>query len=168
MSSFYDKLKKETSEKYLNRYVPKSLSKEQKEEVSKIILDRRAGKSNKITPSFNRQPRRSTYTVQFNKRFDIKDKSLKNLSKYFKIQPAVLNTIYDKGSAAWNTSGSRLGVGREAWSKARVYKAILNILDGRKNGIDKYPRKLQTEGHDYSLVKKAIQFNNFIPKEINK
>ena len=163
--SFYEKLKKETSQKYLDRYVPKSLTKEQKEQVSKIILDRRAGKSNKITPTFERQPRRSTFTVQFNKKFpDIKDKSLKNLSKYFKIQPSVLNTIYDKGASAWNSSGSRLGVGREAWAKARVYKAILNILDGRKNGITNYPKKLQTEGNDYSHVKRAIQFNSFIPK----
>lgn len=164
--SFYDKLKKETSEKYLNRYVPKSLSKEQKEKVSKIILDRRAGKSNQITPSFNRPTRRSTFTVQFNKKYgdNLKDKSLKNLSKYFKIQPFVLNTVYNKGASAWNTSGSRLGVTREAWAKARVYKAILNILDGRRNGLNKYPQKLQTEGHDFSLVKKGIQFNNFIPK----
>lgn len=164
--SFYDKLKKETSEKYLNRYVPKSLSKEQKEKVSKIILDRRAGKSNQITPSFNRPTRRSTFTVQFNKKYgdNLKDKSLKNLSKYFKIQPIVLNTIYNKGASAWNSSGSRLGVGREAWAKARVYKAILNILDGRKNGLDKYPEKLKTEGHDFSHVLKGIQFNNFIPK----
>lgn len=164
MSSFYDKLKSETSQKYLDRYVPKSLTKQQKEQVSKIILDRRAGKSNQITPTFNRQPRRSTYTVQFNKKYNLKDKSLKNLSKYFKIQPAVLNTIYDKGSAAWNSSGSRLGVGREAWSKARVYKAILNIMDGRKNGLSSYPEKLKTEGNDFSHVKKGIQFNNFIPK----
>ena len=161
----YEKLKKETSQKYLDRYVPQSLTKQQKEKVSKIILDRRAGKSNKITPSFERAPRRSTYTIQFNKRFpDIKDKSLKNLSKYFKIQPVVLNTVYDKGSGAWNTSGSRLGVGREQWAKARVYKAILNILEGRKKGLINYPKKLQTEGHDYSHVKKAIEFNSFIPK----
>jgi len=161
----YEKLKKETSKKYLDRYVPKSLTKEQKEKVSKIILDRRANKTNKITPSFERAPRRSTFTVQFNKRFpDIKDKSLKNLSKYFKIQPIVLNTVYDKGAGAWSTSGSRLGVGREQWAKARVYKAILNILEGRKNGLSNYPKKLQTEGHDYSHVKKAIEFNSFIPK----
>ena len=163
--SSYKKLKQQTSEKYLNRYVPQTLSKSQKEEVSKIILERRENKSNKITPSYERQPRKSTYTVQFNKRFpNIGDKSLKHLSKYFKIQPFVLNTIYDKGSAAWNTSGSRLGVGREAWAKARVYKAILNIMDGRKNGLNKYSEKLKSEGHDFSHVKKAIGFNSFIPK----
>ena len=119
--SFYDKLKKETSEKYLNRYVPKTLSKSEKEKVSKIILDRRAGKSNELTPSFNRPTRKSTFTVQFNKKFpNIKDKSLKNLSRYFKIQPIVLNTIYNKGASAWNTSGSRLGVTREALSLIHI------------------------------------------------
>jgi len=163
--SFYEKLKSETSQKYLDRYVPKNLTKSQKEQVSKIILDRRAGKSDEVTPTFNRQPRRSTYTIQFNKRFpDIKDKSLKNLSKYFKIQPVVLNTIYDKGAGAWSSSGSRVGVTREQWAKARVYKGILNILEGRKNGLSKYPKKMQSEGHDFSQVKKAVEFNNYIPK----
>ena len=97
--SFYDKLKKETSEKYLNRYVPKTLSKSEKEKVSKIILERRSGKSNEITPSFNRPTRKSTFTVTFNKKYgdNLKDKSLKNLSRFFKIQPIVLNTIYNKG-----------------------------------------------------------------------
>lgn len=163
--SFYDKLKKETSQKYLNRYVPQSLTSKQKEEVSKVILDRRKGKSNELTPSFNRPTRKSTFTVQFNKKFpNIKDKSLKNLSRYFKIQPIVLNTIYNKGASAWNSSGSRLGVGREAWAKARVYKAILNIMEGRKNKLENYPQKLKTEGHDFSHVKKGIEFNSFIPK----
>ena len=161
----YNQLKKETSQKYLNRYVPKSLTEKQKEEVSKIILDRRKGKSTKITPSFDRPSRKSTYTVQFNKRYgDIKDKSIRNLAKYFKIQPLVLNTVYNKASAAWFTSGSRLGINREQWSKARVYKGILNILEIRKNGIEKYPQRKKTEGNDYSLIQKAIQFNSsYIP-----
>ena len=164
--SFYDKLKKETSEKYLNRYVPKTLSKSEKEKVSKIILERRSGKSNEITPSFNRPTRKSTFTVTFNKKYgdNLKDKSLKNLSRFFKIQPIVLNTIYNKGASAWFSSGSRLGIGKESWAKARVYKAILNIMEGRKNGLKKYPQKLQSEGHDFSHVKKAIEFNSFIPK----
>lgn len=162
---YYEKLKKQTSKKYLDRYVPNTLSKQQKEEVSKIILERREGRSNKVTPTFDKKPRRSTYTVQFNNRFpNIVSRSLKNLSVYFKIQPSVLCTIYSKGASAWNSSGSRLGVGREAWAKARVYKAILNILDGRKNGLNKYPEKLKTEGHDFSHVKKAIEFSKFIPK----
>ena len=49
-------------------------------------------------------------------------------------------------------------------AKARVYKAILNIMEGRKNGIKNYPEKLKTEGNDFSHVKKGIEFNSFIPK----
>lgn len=161
MTDYYDKLKNETSTKYLNRYVPKDLTKKEKEEVSKIILDRRTG-SNKITPSLERRRRRSTYTIQFtNKYGGLKNKSLKNLSKYFKIQPVVLNTIYNKASGAWNSSGSRLGIGREAWSYARVYKGILNILKGRKTG--ELPK---SEGHDLSLVKKAVDYNKYIAPEV--
>ncbi len=160
--SNYDKLKKQTSTKYLNRYVPKDLTKNEKEKVSKIILDRREGKSNQITPQLNRRPRRSTFTIQFTKKYGgIKDKSLKNLSKYFKIQPVVLNTIYDKAGGAWNTSGSRLGVSRQAWSYARVYKGILNIIKARQGG--ELPK---SEGHDKTLVEKAVNYNKYIPPEI--
>ena len=161
--SFYEKLKSETSQKYLDRYVPKDLTKAQKEKVSKIILARRSGKSDDVTPSYKRT-RKSSFTTRFNKKFpDIESKSLKNLAKYFKIPPSVLKTVYDKGAAAWSSSGSRLGVNRQQWAKARVYKAILNILKGRENGIDEYPKRLQTEGHDFSQVKKAVEANSYIP-----
>ena len=77
--SFYEKLKSETSQKYLDRYVPKDLTKAQKEKVSKIILARRSGKSDDVTPSYKRT-RKSSFTTRFNKKFpDIESKSLKNL-----------------------------------------------------------------------------------------
>lgn len=104
-----------------------------------------------------RRPRKSTYTIQFNKKYGgLKDKSIKGLSKYFKIQPAVLNEIYDKGFSAWFSSGSRLN--QFSWSMARVYKGILNIMKGRETG-------LLPKGHDKTLVEKAVMFNKYIPPD---
>ena len=159
---YLEELKTSTSPKYFRRYVPPTLTEKEKRKVAKILIERREGSSQKITPSFNRRPRKSTFTIQFNKKYGgIKDKSIKNLAKYFKIQPIVLNTIYDKAAAAWFSSGSRVGVPQQAWSYARLYKGILNIMKARKTG------ELPTsEGHDKSLVKKAMEFNNFIPKDM--
>jgi len=150
-----------TSPKYFRRYVPPTLTDKEKRKVAKILIERREGKSDALTPQL-RRPRKSTFTIQFNKKYGgIKDKSIKNLAKYFKIQPIVLNTIYDKAAAAWFSSGSRLGVPQQAWSYARLYKGILNIMKARKTG------ELPTsEGHDKSLVEKALNFNKFIPKDM--
>lgn len=156
---YLKEFKNSTSVKYQKRYIPDDLTLKQKQNVAKILIERREDKHNKLTPSFNKRPRRSTYTVQFNKSYGgLEDKSIKGLSKYFKIQPAVLNTIYDKGFSAWSSSGSRLGVNQYAWSMARVYKGILNILKGRQTG--KLPN---SEGHDKSLIEKAVKFNKYIP-----
>ena len=147
------------SARYLNRYVPEDLSKQEKENVSKIILER---KTSKTTPKFHRRPRRSTFIIQFTKKYGgLKDKSLKNLSKHFKIQPVVLNSVYDRADLAWDKLGSKLGVSRQAWAYARVYKAILNIIKARKGG--ELPK---TETHDKSLVEKAVELNKYVPPEI--
>ena len=155
---FLKEFKNTTSVKYQKRYIPDDLTLKQKKDVAKILIERREGKNNKITPQL-KKPRRSTYTVQFNNKYGgLEDKSIKGLSKYFKIQPAVLNTIYDKGFSAWSSSGSRLGVNQYAWSIARVYKGVLNIIKGRETGI--LPK---SEGHDKSLIEKAVNFNKYIP-----
>lgn len=158
---YLKELKDSTSPKYFRRYVPPTLTDKEKRKVAKILIERREGKSDALTPQL-RRPRKSTFTIQFNKKYGgIKDKSIKNLAKYFKIQPIVLNTIYDKAAAAWFSSGSRLGVPQQSWSYARLYKGILNIMKARKTG------ELPTsEGHDKSLVEKALNFNKFIPKDM--
>ena len=158
---YLKELKDSTSPKYFRRYVPPTLTDKEKRKVAKILIERRERKSDALTPKL-RRPRKSTFTIQFNKKYGgIKDKSIKNLAKYFKIQPILLNTIYDKAAAAWFSSGSRLNVPQQAWSYARLYKGILNIMKARKTG------ELPTsEGHDKSLVEKALNFNKFIPKDM--
>jgi hypothetical protein len=178
MGRYYNKLKETTSTKYLNRYVPPSLTPKQKEETAKILLERRKSvkrrsnkrsnktKSynrktpsyNKKTPTYGRKPRRSSWTVQFNNKYGgLKSKKIEDLAKYFKVRKSILDDIYNKGAKAWNTSGSRLGVGRNAWAYARLYKGILNIIKARKGGA--LP---SSEGHDRSQVEKAVKQNKYI------
>lgn len=37
----------------------------------------------------------------------------------------ILNTVYDRGLKAWQTSGSRVGANPQQWAIARVYKFVL-------------------------------------------
>lgn len=139
---FYNRISELMPKKTLDKYIPPNLSINKKNEMAKILLDRRKG-INKSTPQVVKS-RASIFTTRFNKQYGgLKDKSIKNLSKYFKIQPSILNTIYDKGASA------------------RLYKGILNIMKARKTGV--LP---SSEAHDKSLVKKAMDFNNYIPNDI--
>jgi len=139
---FYNRISELMPKKTLDKYIPPNLSINKKNEMAKILLDRRKS-INKSTPQVVKS-RASIFTTRFNKQYGgLKDKSIKNLSKYFKIQPSILNTIYDKGAGA------------------RLYKGILNIMKARKTGI--LP---SSEAHDKSLVKKAMDFNNYIPNDI--
>jgi len=139
---FYNRISELMPKKTLDKYIPPNLSINKKNEMAKILLDRRKG-INKSTPQVVKS-RASIFTTRFNKQYGgLKDKSIKNLSKYFKIQPSILNTIYDKGA------------------RARLYKGILNIMKARKTGV--LP---SSEAHDKSLVKKAMDFNNYIPNDI--
>jgi len=67
----------------------------------------------------------STYTTKFNKLYPDLKFDKKVFSKKFKIPLKDLNAVYDKGIAAWKSSGSRPGVPAIAWGRARLYKFIL-------------------------------------------
>jgi hypothetical protein len=68
--------------------------------------------------------KQSKWTTLFKKAFgDIKfDKP--EFSKKFGIPLKTLDTVFDRGVAAWKSSGSRPGVPAAAWGTARVYKFI--------------------------------------------
>lgn len=69
--------------------------------------------------------RKSRWTQLFHKVYpDLKFK--KNLiSKKTGIPKKTLNTVYNRGRRAWQTSGSRPGVTADQWGVARVYKYVL-------------------------------------------
>jgi len=41
------------------------------------------------------------------------------------IPRSILNTVYNRGMKAWQTSGSRVGANPHQWATARVYKFVL-------------------------------------------
>lgn len=93
-----------TSKKPLNQLFPKATD---KEAIKKGIV------------------KQSKWTTLFKKAFgDIKfDKP--EFSKKFGIPLKTLDTVFDRGVAAWKSGGSRPGVPAAAWGTARVYKFIV-------------------------------------------
>ena len=148
-----------TNLKYQRKYIPNTLTEKEKNKVAKYLIEIKEGKIEEPTTQL-RRPRKSTFTIQFNKKYGgLKDKSIKNLAKYFKIQPIILNTIYDKANALWYTSNSRLRIPQKEWSNAKLYKSILIIMKSRETG-----QILKTDNK--SLIEKAVNFNSYIPPDI--
>lgn len=159
--NYLKELKESTSEKYFKRYVPPDLTQKQKEETAKTLILRREGKSNKETKTYGRKPKQSGFTKTFNDKYGyIEDKSESNLAKVFRVPKKDIEDVYKRGYGAWTTSGSRLGVPREAWAKARVYKYLLNVIKVRKGGE---PPK--TQGGDRQEVINSAKNSKLIPKE---
>lgn len=69
--------------------------------------------------------RRSKWTIQFHRVYPgLKfDKAL--ISRATSIPVRTLNTVYNRGRRAWQTSGSRPGTTANQWGVARVYKFVL-------------------------------------------
>ena len=67
--------------------------------------------------------RANTYEKRFNTKYNITDKSIKNLSSYFNINPRMLNKIYEKGLIEWSKKIKR---NKHSYALNRVYKYILD------------------------------------------
>lgn len=67
--------------------------------------------------------RTSSYTQRFRKKYP-GVKSLKDISKATKIPLKTLETIYNRGLAAWRT-GHRPGASPQAWGYARVHSYVM-------------------------------------------
>lgn len=72
--------------------------------------------------------RRSKWTLQFHKVFPGLPFDKKLISKVTRIPVKTLNTVYNRGRRAWQTSGSRPGTTANQWGTARVYKFVLVSL----------------------------------------
>jgi len=65
----------------------------------------------------------SSYTRRFREKYP-NAKSLKEISKVTKVPLKTLQTIYNRGLAAWRT-GHRPGASPQAWGYARVHSFIM-------------------------------------------
>ena len=69
------------------------------------------------------QTRTSTYTQRFRKKYP-GIKSLPEIAKATKIPLKTLQTVYNRGLAAWRT-GHRPGASPQAWAYARVHSFVM-------------------------------------------
>lgn len=68
--------------------------------------------------------RKSSYTERFHKKYP-GVKSLSEISKATGVPVKTLQTVYDRGMAAWRT-GHRPGASAQAWGMARVHSFVLH------------------------------------------
>lgn len=77
----------------------------------------------KFSTNKNIKTRTSSYTKRFRMKYP-DAKSLKEISKITKIPLKTLETVYNRGLAAWRT-GHRPGASPQAWAYARVHSYVL-------------------------------------------
>jgi hypothetical protein len=68
--------------------------------------------------------RKSSYSERFHKKYP-GVKSLSEISKATGVPVKTLQTVYDRGMAAWRT-GHRPGASAQAWGMARVHSFVLH------------------------------------------
>ena len=68
--------------------------------------------------------RKSSYTERFHKKYPGVT-SLPEIAKATGVSKKTLQTVYDRGMAAWRT-GHRPGASQQAWGMARVYSFVLH------------------------------------------
>jgi len=68
--------------------------------------------------------RKSSYSERFHKKYP-GVKSLPEISKATDVPVKTLQTVYDRGMAAWRT-GHRPGASAQAWGMARVHSFVLH------------------------------------------
>jgi len=101
------------------KYVPDSLSKEDKKKQEKSI------KESKDRPKVDYKTKRSVYVVAFEKKYGENITNDSFISKNI-ISKTGIDKILDKGRGAYYSSGSRPNVTAEQWSRARLASVIMN------------------------------------------
>ena len=108
--------------KFPSRYIGTQPRKEREKVLMKRI------RSGSFKPDGFKSRRRSKWTLQFHKVFPGVPFDKKIISKVTGIPTKTLNTVYNRGRRAWQTSGSRPGTTANQWGTARVYKFVLVSL----------------------------------------
>ena len=119
-----------------DRYLPKSLTESQRKKQIKSIFE------GTDRPKLNIRTRKSSNTVNFNKKYGDRFKNLKggksveNISKVVGLPFRALKDVFERGEAAYRSSGSRPNVTMQQWSYGRLYGYIMNDPDVRKADAD--------------------------------
>ena len=123
-----------------SRYVPKGLTKEQREQQIQSIVEKRD------RPKLDFPTKKSKWTMKAIQYFN-KSPTIEELADELKQKGATddvkdgLEQILDKGRGAYYSSGSRPNQTAESWAKARLYAVIFGSSRARKvdtHIIEKY------------------------------
>jgi hypothetical protein len=98
------------------------LTPSQKIQREKELMTRRTslGKTDLLA-----KPRKSQWTKMFHERYPNLKFNKNAISARTGIPRSTLDTVYNRGLKAWQTSGSRVGANPQQWATARVYKFVL-------------------------------------------
>ena len=105
------------------KYIPKGLSKKDKEKQIKSI------KGGKDRPKVDYKTKRSSHVKKFEEKYNKKITNTSFISKNI-----ISKTGIDKGMAAYYSAGSRPNVSKEQWAYARLASVIMN---GAARKVDK-------------------------------
>ncbi len=109
------------------KWPKKYFGSEPRKKREKVLLKRiRTGS---FEPDGLKSTRRSKWTIRFHQVFPGVPFKKNVIAKRTGISKATLNTVYNRGRRAWQTSGSRPGTTANQWGTARVYKFVLVSLD---------------------------------------
>jgi hypothetical protein len=115
------------SKKINPKYVPKSLSKEDKEKQIKSI------KKETDRPKVDYKTKRSSWVKKFEDKYKTKITNKSFITKNI-ISKTGMEQILDKGMGAYYSSGSRPNVTKEQWAYARLASVIMG---GAARKVDK-------------------------------
>ena len=115
------------SSKINPKYVPKSLSKEDKKKQVESI------KKGTDRPQVKYPYKRSQWVVKFEKKYGTKITDDKFISKNIMAQ-AGINQILSKGRGAYYSAGSRPNTTPTSWARARLASVLMN---GPARKVDK-------------------------------
>ena len=122
------KVKISKNRKVPSSYVPKSLTKADREKQIKSIKE---GKDRPKVKSF--QSKRSSWVEKFEKKYGYKISNTSRISKEI-ISKTGIDKILDKGRGAYYSAGSRPNQTAESWARARVASVIMG---GGARKVDK-------------------------------
>ena len=114
------------------RYIPDSLSPADRKKQIKSIFE------GKERPKVDVKKRKSSYTIEFNKKYgkrleDMKGgKSVRNIAKVVGLPYKPLKEVFERGEGAFYSSGSRPNQTASSWAYGRLYSYILGNPKVRK------------------------------------
>ncbi len=114
------------------RYIPDSLTKSQRQKQIKSIFE------GSERPNLDIKKRKSSYTIDFNKKYGKRleemkgGKSIKNIAKVVGLPEKALKEVFERGEGAYYSSGSRPAQTASSWAYGRLYSYILGNPKVRK------------------------------------